>query len=84
MALTLYEHNFKDLFKMLFYKKNCPNCTKKMKRKYEKKKYTETNPMWMEYDDGNTYKIKYFYYCDYCKLRIKVSNLGKKNDYFLK
>lgn len=73
MPLVRFEHTLKDIIKILFFKKSCPCCGIKMKRHAHKEEYIEVVDD--EYNYGDSYRIKFYYYCNTCNKRVEVCNL---------
>lgn len=75
MVVYNFRHGLSDIIKILFYKKRCPKCNQKAKRKSDKKEYVETSKSMNEYNFGEAYEVVIYYYCENCKIRIEVSDL---------
>ncbi|SFJ82917.1 hypothetical protein SAMN02799624_06161 [Paenibacillus sp. UNC496MF] len=70
----------KELIKLLFYKKVCPQCDGQLKKKYydvslEKDKLKISG---LTYHDADLYQRTYYFHCGDCNLDVKISDLKKR------
>lgn len=75
MSIYRYNYGFLECIKILFYKKRCPICNKKLKRKSEKKEYVETDQSMISEFGRNAYEVTIYYFCEDCNKRIEISEL---------
>ncbi|WP_252238065.1 hypothetical protein [Clostridium sp. VAP51] len=75
MSIYRFNYGLTDFMKILFYKKKCPVCGKKIKRKSDKKEYVETDQSMIVKYGRNAYEVKIYYFCENCNKRIEVSEL---------
>lgn len=75
MSIYRYNYGLGDFVKILFYKKRCPICSRKLKRKSEKKEYTETDQNLIAECGRNAYDVTIYYICQNCNKRVEVFEL---------
>lgn len=72
--------SFKDLIKLLFYKKICPYCKAKLKSAH-KNELDKRGVFSLENDTffyGKKYNRYFQYYCNVCDRMVQLSELRKK------
>ncbi|WP_252230304.1 MULTISPECIES: hypothetical protein [unclassified Clostridium] len=77
MSICRFNYSFKDFMKILFYKKRCPICVKKIRRKSEKNEYVETDQSLIAEYGRNAYNVTIYYFCKKCNKRIEISELKR-------
>ncbi|CUU50365.1 hypothetical protein [Clostridium beijerinckii] len=75
MSVYRFNYGFGEFIKILFYKKRCPICKGRIKRKSEVKEYTETDQNLMAESGGYAYNVTIYYICENCNNRVEVSEL---------
>lgn len=80
MGSYSYNLNSTELFKLLFYKKICPDCQGKLER-IKKKEFIKSG--WKgapggNYSYGSHYNIEINYKCKECSKVVKLEDLGSK------
>lgn len=77
-----YEVTFKELYRLIVYKKVCPFCQSKLRRINEdvliKKGWFETEYVDTMYTYGKIFRRKIHYCCDVCDKYIELRQLKKK------
>ncbi|MDF2683791.1 MAG: hypothetical protein K0R47_4981 [Brevibacillus sp.] len=74
MSSYEFEFTYKEFFRLLFYKKICPLCTRKLDKKKDKIKtgwYSEDGT----YHEGDHNQLKFYYYCPNCLKDIELLDL---------
>ncbi|CAH1232612.1 hypothetical protein PAECIP111891_07057 [Paenibacillus allorhizoplanae] len=76
MASYEFEFSPKELLRLLFFKKICPYCTKKL---IKVKDRTFLDRGWYRMNGssyyGNQYHLKFYYYCNNCSKNIQLNEL---------
>ncbi|WP_459480900.1 hypothetical protein [Clostridium saccharoperbutylacetonicum] len=75
MSIYTFNYGFFDVIKIIFYKKRCPICNGKLKRRSEKEEYTETDENMIADFGRNAYNVTIYYICEECDKRVEISEL---------
>lgn len=75
MSIYRYRYGFGEFIKIAFYKKRCPICNRKLKRKSEKKEYIETDQSMISECGSDAYDVTIYYVCENCNKRVEVCEL---------